>query len=80
MTNCEITTDKSRINEADFVLVHPTQLKEKRKDLPKYRPSKQRWIFYFFESPAYKTDYSGFNNFYNLTSTYTRDSDFPGGN
>ncbi len=58
--------------------MHITELKEKLNDLPKFRPHYQRWIFLMNESPAYKPDYSMYNNFFNLTSTYTRDSNFPG--
>ena len=80
VTNCELTNDRSRLNEADFVIVSITDLKEKRSQLPRKRPFKQRWIFFMFESPQYKPDYSEFNSFFNLTSTYTIDSNFPGGN
>ncbi len=80
MTNCELTNNRSLLSKADFVIVHITELKEKLSQLPKKRPPKQRWIFFMFESPLYKPDYSEFNGFFNLTSTYTIDSNFPGGN
>jgi hypothetical protein len=39
---------------------------------------KQRWIFMLYESPAHSSDFSNLNNFYNLSSTYKIESDFPG--
>jgi len=78
ITNCEITADKSRLNESDYVLVHVNELKEKLSELPKQRPYFQRWIFLNQESPYYHRDYYEFDNFFNLTATYTRDSNFPG--
>ena len=47
------------------------------RELPKYRTPKQRWIFIAYESPyMFNEDYSPFNGFFNLTSTYRADSDF----
>jgi hypothetical protein len=31
-----------------------------------------------YESPAHSSDFSNLNNFYNLSSTYKIESDFPG--
>lgn len=48
--NCEITSDKSRLNESDLVLVH---MVEKIEPIPTYRPRKQRWVRISFAKNAY---------------------------
>ena len=71
---CETTTDKSRINESDYVI---TDMGASIDTLPQFRPSKQRWIFMMHESPYLTSnDYSFYNGKYNLTATYRDDSDF----
>lgn len=75
VTSCELLTNKSRINESDFVLVH---MRDPIKEPPQYRPPYQRWIFVLYESPYHAADFTKYNGFFNLTSTYTIDSDFPG--
>ena len=75
VSNCELLTNKSRINESDFVLVH---MRNGIETPPKYRPANQRWIFVLYESPYYATITSKYNGIFNLTSTYKIDSDFPG--
>jgi alpha-1,3-fucosyltransferase len=76
VTNCEFTDDKKRLNESDLVVVHgldPIQ------DQPTFRPPNQRWVFFFYESPFYSTNARGLtDDFFNYTSTYRLDSDFPG--
>jgi hypothetical protein len=76
VTNCELLTNKSKINESDFVLVH---MREKDISIPPdYRPPNQRWIFIIYESPVHLyLNLSKWNNFFNMTSTYKVDSDFP---
>jgi alpha-1,3-fucosyltransferase len=75
VVNCELTADKALINESDYVLVH---MKDGMEQAPSYRPSFQRWIFALYESPVHSGDYTAYNGFFNLTSTYRIDSDFPG--
>ena len=75
--NCEITYDKSRLNEADVVLTHMREQGMSINKLPKTRPEFQRWAFFLYESPANCPDYSQYNNFYNWTFTYRETSDFP---
>lgn len=75
ITNCELLNDKSRINESDLVI---TYMIDYIQQPPKYRLENQKWVFQMFESPFKKKDFSQYNNFYNLTSTYKTDSDFPG--
>jgi hypothetical protein len=42
VTKCEITTNKSQINESDLVITHMLADIE---NPPKFRPSKQRWVY-----------------------------------
>lgn len=46
--------------------------------LPIYRPRYQRWIFGIYESQMNIKDYSQYQGYFNLTSTVSPDSDFPG--
>jgi alpha-1,3-fucosyltransferase len=75
VTNCELTNDKSKINESDFVVVHMRNEFDLNQ-APKHRPTKQRWIFALFESPVHSSSMVEYNGFFNLTSTYRQDSDF----
>lgn len=74
VSNCELTEDKSRLDEADLVIVH---MKNKYKAIPKHRANPdQRWVFFLFESPM-NADFSSknLNGIFNLTTTYRLDSD-----
>jgi len=75
--NCEITNDRRKLNESDYVITH---MRDKLTDLPLHsiRPIKQQWIFYLWESPVHAADFSQFNDYYNLTLTYKIDSNFNG--
>lgn len=75
VTNCEITNDKQKFNESDLVITHM------RNDIEilKYpRRFNQKWTFFLAESPVHSADFTKYNGFFNLTSTYKIDSDFPG--
>ncbi len=81
VTKCEITTDKTRIYQSDFVIVgdgSPYGLHIKKP--PLFRPKYQRWIFLLYEAPYIafngNTDFSKYNGVFNLTATYLSDSDF----
>lgn len=74
VTNCELTDDKERLKESDFVITH---MRDSLKDLPLDKPHYPRWIFMLYESPANSPDFSHLKKFYNLTSTYKINSDFP---
>jgi alpha-1,3-fucosyltransferase len=84
VTKCEITTDRSRVNESDFVVVGGGggELTDLPLNVPSFRPENQRWIFFLYESPYSVIEYNGFNDFskyngvFNLTATYRSDSDF----
>ena len=73
VTNCEITTDKSRIYESHLVITH---MQNEIETPPKHRPAAQRWMFMLYESPVHTADFSKYNGFYHFTSTYRLDSDF----
>ena len=75
VTNCELTKDRSRINESDLVITH---MRDKIDDPPRFRPDHQRWVFMLYESPVHAADLTNYNGFYNLDSTYRLNSDFPG--
>ena len=76
--NCELLSDKTRINESDYVVAHMWDIWNTKEKIPNYRPKFQRWIFTTYESPMRSYDYTKFNRVFNLTSTYILDSDFPG--
>jgi ferredoxin-like protein FixX len=73
VTNCETISDKSRLNEADLVVVSMT---DSMHDIPYKRPKSQRWVFTLIESPAHTRNYADMNGKFNLTATYLSDSDF----
>lgn len=73
--NCEITYNKKRIDEANFV-INPVERYASSNNLPISKPYWQRWIFLIYESPI-NVKHSTFKmNFYNLSSTYKINSDF----
>ena len=73
VTNCEITNDRSRLNESNMIVFH---MRDPVYEFPSYRTSNQRWVFYLHESPIYSSDYETLNNLFNLSATYRRDSNF----
>ena len=77
VTNCELTSDRSRLNEAELVLCHMREINGEN-NLPKTRPKSQRWVFVLLESPVHGSvgNFSSYNGFFNLTATYRIDSDF----
>jgi len=75
VTNCETTNDKSRLGEADLVLVH---MRDGVEAIPSQRPVNQRWVFVLYESPFHSANFQKYNGKFNLTATYRIDSDFPG--
>lgn len=75
VTNCELTVDKSRLNEADYAVVLAT---DRNEGIPHERNSKTRWIWMNIESPFYKPSYAKFNGMFNYTSDYLYESEFGG--
>ena len=77
--NCEIINDKSQLDAADAVLFHAHEIIYPP---PPRRRSRQVWVFFMLESPAYSLlthflTYTNeqWNNQFNWTMTYRRDSD-----
>ena len=73
VTNCEITNDHSRVTESDIILFH---MRDNIPELPSFRTSNQRWIFYLFESPVHSANFKKYENLFNLSSTYKANSNF----
>ncbi len=48
------------------------------KYIPSYRLLNQSYVFVHYESPINSPSFSWYKNFFNMTSTYEFDSDFPG--
>ena len=77
--NCELTMNKSLVNESDFVVVHMMIHDDRIEHIPRFRPANQRWIFLMFEPPVHTRhddDYLSFRAIFNLTATYKLQSDF----
>ncbi|XP_035214497.1 alpha-(1,3)-fucosyltransferase C-like [Stegodyphus dumicola] len=73
--NCQVTSDRSRLQESDAVIFHARDMSIA--DLPHIRYPHQRWVFYCLESPPH-SDFSGLqymNHMFNWTMTYRADSD-----
>lgn len=73
VTNCEITDDKSRLNEADYVVVH---FSDRYDTIPKKRNENTRWVWMLIEAPAYTGSFDKVNGLFNYTSDYLHESDF----
>ena len=79
LKNCDFTRDRSHIEEADLVLVSMLDIVGRLPSLPHYRrPPYQRWVFSNYESPVHSVDFSQYNGYFNLTSTYKQGTDYPG--
>ncbi|XP_017758009.1 PREDICTED: alpha-(1,3)-fucosyltransferase C-like [Eufriesea mexicana] len=76
VNNCYATHDRSYVDltEFDVVLFHANELEYF--DLPKYRTSRQWYVFVNLESPANRPLVSPiYDDFFNITMTYRLDSD-----
>ena len=73
--SCEITQDRSLLNQSDAVLFHIHELEG---DPPQKYPN-QRWVFFQMESPGYSHNYlfRQWKAMFNWTMTYRLDSDIP---
>ncbi len=73
VANCETTTDRSRLSEADVVMFHGPDIQS----FPSERPQDQRYVL-FQEEPYYELSDRNFPKYkdkFNLTITPRRDSD-----
>ena len=75
---CIYTNDKSQYNMSDVIMFRGRRLNNT--PLPNHRLPNQSWLFFDFE-PPYKiwerTNLTRYNGVFNLTSTYSKDSDIP---
>lgn len=69
VVDCETTNDKSRINDADLVVVSMTDSVQQIPPVSS-RPANQRWIFLSIESPVHTRLPSHYGNTFNLVATY----------
>lgn len=76
--NCLTTTDRRLLNHSHVVLFHARDLDADDLPPPGWRHPHQNFIFFNYESPVH-TDLAKlrlhFNNYFNRTMTYRRDSD-----
>jgi alpha-1,3-fucosyltransferase len=73
VTNCELSTDRSKLNKSDFVLFH---MRSRISDFPPFRFDLQRWIYVVYESAQHCPMCAKLNGVFNLSATYKLDSDF----
>jgi len=77
VTNCELTNNRSRLNQSDMVMVH---LRSPIDYLPSVesRKQSQKWVHVIYESPihCHLCDDPTFEGFFNLTASYIKESDF----
>ena len=84
ITNCLITNNTeqlSSISQYDAMIFHMADIERlKSWELPnqQYRSPYQRYILFFLESPQnWRVNFDQYNEFFNWTMTYRRDSDIP---
>lgn len=73
LTNCEFTNDQSKLNISSLVLFHI------RNDIfyfPEQRYPNQRWVHMIYEAPIHCHLCDKFQNIFNLSVTYTKESDY----
>lgn len=74
-SNCLVTNDRSKIQEAGAVVFHIREF-EPPYDAPTYRSPEQYYLFYNLESPIHTfAQMSAMEGFFNLTFTYRLNSD-----
>ncbi|ELU08729.1 hypothetical protein CAPTEDRAFT_206632, partial [Capitella teleta] len=73
---CEYTHDRKEYDDVDAILFHSFYIK----DLPEYRYPDQKWVFWEYECPRIveiKQNLTDYRHMFNVTSTYSMDSDVP---
>ncbi len=85
VNNCDLTYDKSQLNESDLVVFHGVDLNGPRQVSPNMlrkiskstaRSPNQVWLYFMHESPVYsETDFPSYQGIFNWTATYRTDSD-----
>lgn len=78
---CLTTMDRNFLNDSDAILFHGQDINVDDLPPPQWRRPHQHFIFVLQESPIYTKFYKFqlplFNNYFNRTITYRRDSDIP---
>lgn len=75
---CTFTQSRAELNSSDAVLFKGGSVTRENQMPPNYRLPNQKWIFYESESPAWnKPNLVDYKDIFNITSTYSRDSDIP---
>ncbi|XP_069691276.1 alpha-(1,3)-fucosyltransferase 7-like [Periplaneta americana] len=86
VSNCRLTYDASKLDQADAVLfhLHRTKGKASLPNVTSPRPAKQRWVFLTDENPfhtftlgLHSSRMRDFNGLFNWSMTYRMDSDVP---
>lgn len=75
----EVTYDKGRFYDSDFVLIHAASnlpSMEHLNEIWKQKPFGQLWIYFLMESPITSPDTSRFKGMFDLTFSYRTDSEF----
>lgn len=73
VTNCELTYDRNKLNQSDLVLFH---LRNRIDYFPTRTRPNQRFVHIIFESPINCHLCTKYENVFNLSATYTLNSDF----
>ncbi|KAK4006003.1 hypothetical protein OUZ56_011134 [Daphnia magna] len=80
-SGCLTTTDRSFLNDSDAILFHGQDIDVDDLPPPQWRRPHQHFIFVLQESPVYTKFYKFqqplFQNYFNRTISYRRDSDVP---
>ena len=73
VTNCELTYDRTKINQSDLVLFH---LRNKVDYIPKRAKENQRFVHVVYESQGYCHFCKNYANTFNYTAYYGLNSDY----
>jgi hypothetical protein len=73
VTNCELTNDRSKFKKSNLVLFH---LRNQIDFIPKRIHSDQRFVHIIFESPIHCHLCNKYENTFNLTASYSTNSDY----
>jgi alpha-1,3-fucosyltransferase len=73
IVNCELTNNRSKLNESQLVLFH---LRNKIDHFPERTHLNQRFVHVIYESPVHCHLCTQFENQFNLSATYTSESDY----
>lgn len=74
---CKLVDNRANYSTADVVVFHHEELRTSQQKLPLDlpRPEGQRWAWMTIESPDWNGNVKKFNNIFNMTITYRRDSE-----